>query len=74
MKPDFCGKGKSSTVLEKILDYFKEHYPNQKIKLVVRRFNQRAIHAYLKAGFIIKEDDCLKQLSNPNDFIYMEKY
>ena len=54
LKPVLCGKGYGNYFLSDGLNYIKEKY-NKNIYLEVRSWNIRAIKAYEKVGFIIKD-------------------
>lgn len=73
LKPNYCGKGHSKSIMPIILDYAKIYCNNKPIKLIVRNFNIRAIHVYKKFGF--KELD-LKSIKTPQgkaEFLTMIK-
>jgi ribosomal protein S18 acetylase RimI-like enzyme len=49
MKPDLTGKGLGSTFFSKVLQTIEKDKP---LRLTVAEFNRRAIHLYMKLGFI----------------------
>ncbi len=53
LKPEYCGKGLGLPVMETLTAKAEALYPNEIISLEVRRFNERAIKCYEKAGFKI---------------------
>lgn len=53
LRPDLCGKGYGSAVIEDCCRISAELYPEKPISLVVRTWNKRAIRCYEKAGFVI---------------------
>lgn len=74
LRPDLTGKGLGQTFISEILNYAMLKFPNtSKVELSVAAFNQRAIKAYLTAGF--KETHHFLQHTNGGtyDFIKMKK-
>jgi len=53
VKPELCSKGYGKRILQETYVISKELYPNKRLYLEVRTWNERAIHCYLKAGFKI---------------------
>lgn len=51
--PDHCGKGYGEKILRIAQQISQTQYPHKAIYLEVRTWNQRAIHCYEKAGFIL---------------------
>ena len=51
LKPELCGKGVGGKVLELVIEKSKEIFPDKRIVLMVKPFNERAIKCYSKAGF-----------------------
>lgn len=72
LKPDLCGHGVGSTLMEVIKEYCDEAYHGKKIVLEVRTFNKRAIRCYEKAGFKQKVMYSLNTPIGCSDFIRME--
>lgn len=51
----YQGKGIASTSIQLLPSFVKEHFPNKtEIILAVNRRNEKALHVYLKNGFIDK--------------------
>ena len=55
LKPSLCSHGLGNTFMNLIKEQCATLYPNIKIILEVRSFNNRAIKCYKKARFVIKE-------------------
>ncbi len=53
LRPELCGKGYGSAVIEDCCRISEELYPGKTIYLVVRTWNQQAIRCYEKAGFVV---------------------
>lgn len=51
LKPSLCGQGLGSAVMKTLKQQCSMMYPDKKIVLEVRSFNERAIRCYKKAGF-----------------------
>ncbi|MEH7461950.1 GNAT family N-acetyltransferase [Bacillus thuringiensis] len=51
MKPALTGKGLGISFLQAGLQFAKEEFRPETIRLSVAAFNERAIHLYMKAGF-----------------------
>ncbi|WP_102401841.1 GNAT family N-acetyltransferase [Haloimpatiens massiliensis] len=51
LKPSLCGKGLGKVLMEILKQQCKKVYPDKKIVLEVRSFNERAIKCYKRAGF-----------------------
>jgi len=66
MKPDLTGKGYGSTFFSIVLQTIEKEKP---IRLTVAEFNRRAIHLYMKLGFIEK----MKFKRDLIEFIVMTK-
>jgi ribosomal protein S18 acetylase RimI-like enzyme len=66
MKPDLTGKGLGSTFFSKVLQTIEKDKP---LRLTVAEFNRRAIHLYMKLGFIEK----MKFKRDSIEFIVMIK-
>ncbi|MBC8588163.1 GNAT family N-acetyltransferase [Paratissierella segnis] len=54
LKPSLCGQGLGNTIMKIVKQQCRELYPNKKIALEVRSFNERAIKCYKRAGFKVK--------------------
>ena len=52
LRPDLTGQGRGGSFLAEILDFVRENYKFEKIRLSVASFNQRAIKVYKRAGFV----------------------
>lgn len=52
LRPDMTGHGKGKAFLEEIVRFVQENRTFEKIRLDVASFNQRAIKAYERAGFV----------------------
>ncbi len=73
LRPDYCGKGKGKYFLNDGINEIKNRFPNYLIYLEVRSFNQRAIKAYEKVGFVITETKVKKDsFGNDTEFVIME--
>ncbi|MBE9917702.1 GNAT family N-acetyltransferase [Paenibacillus donghaensis] len=55
LRPDLCDLGMGKSFLEAIVAEAKKRYPELPVDLEVQDWNQRAIRAYLKAGFEITD-------------------
>lgn len=55
LKPSLCGQGLGSNLMELLIQKCRKLYPNKKIVLEVRSFNERAIKCYKRVGFKIKK-------------------
>lgn len=55
MRPDLCGQGLGKSFIHAIVHAAKQRYPGLPVDLEVQDWNQRAIRAYLKAGFMITD-------------------
>lgn len=73
LAPKYCGNGLGCNILKNSIAVAKERYPNSKITLQVRSWNERAIKCYEKAGFkFIKKDIIEDHNGIPTEFIFME--
>lgn len=52
LRPDLTGQGRGSAFLAEILDFVRENYKLEKLRLSVASFNQRAIKTYKRAGAV----------------------
>ncbi|MGF9965322.1 GNAT family N-acetyltransferase [Bacillus rhizoplanae] len=68
MKPALTGKGLGISFLQAGLQFVKEQFRSEKIRLSVAAFNERAIHLYMKAGFQKKASF----MSRGREFLLME--
>ncbi|PHA00065.1 GNAT family N-acetyltransferase [Bacillus pseudomycoides] len=68
MKPALTGKGLGISFLQAGLQFAKEQFRPEKIRLSVAAFNKRAIHLYMKAGFQKKTSF----MSKGREFLLME--
>jgi RimJ/RimL family protein N-acetyltransferase len=68
MKPTLTGKGLGISFLQAGLQFAKEQFRPEKIRLSVAAFNERAIHLYMKAGFQKK----VSFMSRGREFLLME--
>jgi [ribosomal protein S18]-alanine N-acetyltransferase len=51
VRPDLTGQGQGMYYLTAVLDFARNHYGPQPLRLTVAAFNQRAIRPYARAGF-----------------------
>lgn len=72
MKPELCGQGNGKAIMKLLIDESKLRYPDAKIALEVRIFNQRAIKCYERIGFEIKYRHIRSMDSGDTEFYYME--
>ena len=73
LRPDYCGQGQGNYFLKDSIQEIKNKFPNYSIYLEVRSFNQRAIKAYKKVGFVITGTEVKKdRFGNDSEFIIME--
>ncbi len=73
LRPDYCGQGQGNYFLKDSIQEIKNKFPNYSIYLEVRSFNQRAIKAYKKVGFVITGTEIKKdRFGNESEFIIME--
>lgn len=52
LRPDLTGQGRGSAFLAEILDFVRENYKLEKLRLSVASFNQRAVKTYKRAGAV----------------------
>lgn len=52
LRPDLTGQGRGGAFLEEILRFVRENYPCETLRMEVASFNQRAVKAYERAGFV----------------------
>lgn len=72
LKPSSCGHGLGRELMEILIDYCHENYPDKKLSLEVRGFNKRAIKCYERAGFKVVKTYHKDTPIGPEEFIYME--
>lgn len=72
LKPELTGKGKGEGFLNHIIEFIKSNLLFESITLEVACFNERAIKAYQKVGFI--PINVYKQKTNGSvyDYLHME--
>ena len=51
LRPDLCGKGRGLDLVKCAVDYIKELFPEDGVRLTVRKDNLRAQKVYERAGF-----------------------
>jgi ribosomal protein S18 acetylase RimI-like enzyme len=72
LKPELCSQGLGKQLMDITRTLCSRHYPNKKLCLEVRSFNQRAIRCYKSAGFI-QTDTYIKETPlGKTEFIRME--
>jgi RimJ/RimL family protein N-acetyltransferase len=54
MRPDLCGKGWGKAFVDAATAYTQKRFPQKRLYLEVRIFNQRAIRCYQSAGYAVK--------------------
>lgn len=72
LKPSLCGQGLGKTLMGIVKNKCSISYPNKKIELEVRSFNERAIKCYKNAGFKEKEIYIKNTPIGYGEFIKME--
>ncbi len=72
LKPSLCGQGYGRDIMKVLIDESKLRYPDAKIGLEVRAFNQRAIKCYESIGFEIKYKHIRSMDTGDAEFYYME--
>ncbi|MDD4067097.1 MAG: GNAT family N-acetyltransferase [Clostridia bacterium] len=73
LKPIYCGKGLGAEIMHCAIKEVKSRYINNKIMLMVRSWNIRAIKCYIKAGFKVQKTEMILDFNgNETEFIYME--
>nr|WP_283244986.1 GNAT family protein [Gehongia tenuis] len=53
LRPDLCGKGLGPFFVSMCMEYGRKAFGQDKFRLSVAAFNQRAVKVYLKAGFSV---------------------
>jgi len=74
MHPDLTGSGLGHSFISAILDWIKNHFPIAEVRLVVATFNERAIRAYEKVGFILGNTFFTKVGNWDIPFVVMRKF
>ena len=72
LRPSLCGQGYGKDIMKVLIDESNLRYPNAKIALEVRVFNQRAIRCYESIGFDIKYKHIRSMDTGEAEFYYME--
>ena len=72
LKPSLCGQGYGKDIMKVLIDESKLRYPDTRIALEVRVFNQRAIRCYENIGFKIKCKHIRSMDTGDAEFYYME--
>ncbi|MEG1255582.1 GNAT family N-acetyltransferase [Clostridium sp.] len=72
MRPDLTGKGLGKEVLEVVLEFGRKKYNLEKIKLLVAKFNERAIKVYERLGFKVREEFVWNVNGGEYEFVEME--
>lgn len=73
MRPNQTGKGMGTGIVKSILDFGREKYKFDEIKLLVAKFNKRAIRIYEKLGFETIDEFVWHVNGEKRDFIAMKK-
>lgn len=72
LKPSLTGNGQGSLFVAEGLQFMKEHYKQDKFRLVVATFNTRAINVYKKNGFVERDTILSKVHGIDVQFLCME--
>lgn len=72
LKPSLCGKGYGKEIMKVLIDESRSRYPDSKIGLEVRVFNQRAIKCYGDIGFEITDRYVKNIEAEEVEYYYME--
>ena len=72
LKPSLCGQGLGNALMEIVKRQCKKIYPNKKIVLQVRSFNERAIKCYKRAGFNVVDTYKKDTPMGYGEFVRME--
>ena len=73
LSPRKVGHGLGGEIIAQSIKEIRKNYPETKITLKVRSWNERAIKCYIKSGFkIIKKEVVSDRMGNKCEFVYME--
>lgn len=72
LRPDLCGQGDGRLLLEYAIHTFQEKYSNNRLRLMVREWNCRAIKCYQSCGFDEIGHCTMDTPSGKADFLCME--
>lgn len=67
MKPDLTGKGRGLSFLKTVIEFAKQQFEPNSLRLSVATFNSRAIKVYTRAGF----NETAAFVNNGTPFIVM---
>lgn len=73
MRPDLTGKGMGTEIVKIILDFGREKFKFDEIRLYVAKFNKRAIRLYEKLKFEIIDEFIWNVNGEEKEFISMKK-
>ncbi len=73
VKPCYTGKGNGTEIVKAVLNFGREKYTYNTIKLLVAKFNRRAIRVYEKLGFVTVEEFMWFVNNEDKIFIAMQK-
>lgn len=72
MRPDLTGKGMGLKFVEDGIDYIKDRFRPERLKLKVVSFNHRARKVYERAGFIVTGTEWITNDLGRHEFIVLE--
>ena len=72
LRPDLTGQGRGRAFLDEVLQFVRENYTFEKIRLDVASFNKRAIKVYERAGFVKTGTSQVHTNGGLYDFTLME--
>ncbi|WP_425448830.1 GNAT family N-acetyltransferase [Dethiothermospora halolimnae] len=72
LKPSLCGQGMGKTLMNLLVKECNKRYPDKKIRLQVRSFNERAIKCYKKVGFKVIDIKTQNTKMGKDEFVVME--